>query len=49
LGFQQELQAEALQEITDPTLRNWRGLVIGEQRISAAAQQVLKNLKVISN
>jgi len=49
LGFQQELQAEALQEITDPTLRNWRGLVIGEQRLSAAAQQVLKNLKVMNS
>jgi L-asparaginase II len=49
LGFQQELSVETLREVTDPTLRNWRGLVVGEQRLSAATQQALKNLKVISS
>ena len=44
-GFQQELSAETLQEVTDPTLRNWRGLVVGERRLSAEAKQALINLK----
>lgn len=49
LGFQQELQAEALQGITDPTLRNWRGLVIGEQRLSDEAEQALISLKAMTS
>lgn len=44
-GFQQEMAAEGLHEVTDPTLRNWRGLVIGERRISPIAQQALAALQ----
>jgi L-asparaginase II len=49
LGLQQELSAETLHEITDPMLRNWRGLVVGEQHPSADAKQALLNLKGISD
>jgi L-asparaginase II len=45
LGFEREMAADTLHEVTDPTLRNWRGLVIGEQRLSATAQQALTNLQ----